>query len=83
MGGTFLSLLFLIAGSAIGAFFSEQADKMIKMACHTFYKKDRASEIIGGSVMAAIALFIPFAYFGFLGVLIGGAYHYYLKHTDN
>ena len=82
-GGVFWSFLLLIGGSIVGAFFSDAADKMIKMACRTFYKKDRTSEIIGGSVMAAVALFVPFVYFAFLGVLIGGAYHYYLGHSQD
>lgn len=81
MGGPFLSFIFIVIGSVIGIFCSDQADKMLKMACETFYKKNRTSEIIGGSVMIAVALFVPFIYFGFLGVLIGGAYHYYLKNV--
>lgn len=82
MGGPFLTFLFLVIGSAIGMFFSSRVDKLIKMACKTFYKKNRTSEIIGGAIMIAVALFVPFIFFGFLGILIGGAYHYYLRNVQ-
>ena len=35
-----------------------------------------------GGVKIVIALFLPFVYFGFLGLLAGSSYHYYIRHSQ-
>jgi hypothetical protein len=79
MGGPFLTFVFLIVGAVLGIFFPTQVDKGLKTVCKNLYKKNRVSEIVVGSITVAVALFIPFIYFGAIGLLAGSAYHYYTR----
>ena len=60
------SILFLVIGSIFGIFMPVQMDWAMKKIYSYSRWGNRTSAIIAESVKIAIALFLPFLYFGFL-----------------
>lgn len=73
------SMLFLVIGSIVGIFMPSQMDNVLKMVYSYSRGGSRTSAIIGEAVKIAVALFLPFVYFAFLGVMTGTAYQYYVN----
>lgn len=72
------SVLFLAIGAILGIFFPTQIDKAIKKV-YSFSIGAHMSVIVAEVIKIGIALFLPFIYFGFLGLMAGSAYHYYTR----
>lgn|GEM_PF-3313316 len=72
------SMLFLVIGSCVGIFLPRQMDMAMKKiySFSTFNRK--WGEIFAEGVKIALALFVPFIYFGFFGIMAGTAFQYYM-----
>lgn len=79
VGGTFITLLFFAIGAGMGIFLPDQVDGWMKKIFQALYKKNKASMAVVGSIKVVIALFVPFVFFGFFGLIAGSAYHYYSR----
>jgi hypothetical protein len=71
------SMLFLVIGSALGVFMSSQMDRILKKVYSFSRGESRTSVIVAEVIKIAVALFLPFIYFGFFGIMAGTAYQYY------
>ncbi len=71
------SALFLVIGAVVGLFWSKGVDPMIKKM-YSFSAGNKVMMIGSECVKILIALFIPFIYFAFVGLMAGTAYQYYL-----
>ncbi len=75
-------VLFLCLGAAVGLFFSATMDHWMRKV-YSFSSGEKKTYTIAAEAMKiAIALFLPFLYFAFLGVLGGTAYQYYIRHSQ-
>ena len=79
IGGRGLSILFISLGTIAGVYFPSYIDSWIKRLYMFLAGEKKMAEILVGVLKIAVALFIPFIYFGFLGLLAGSAYHYYTR----
>lgn len=72
------SMLFLVIGACVGVFLPRQMDRAMKKiySFSTFNRK--WGEIFAEGVKIALALFVPFLYFGFFGIMAGTAFQYYM-----
>lgn len=77
--GPKLTILFLAIGAIGGVLFSLPVERGLRQFYHFAYKKEKMTEILVGSLKIAIALFVPFLYFGLMGLLAGTSYHYHLR----
>ena len=78
--GTFgWCMLFLVIGSAVGIFFPHQMDRWVRKVYSFSRSGNHMSTVVAESAKIALALFLPFVYFAFLGVLAGTAYQYYVQ----
>ena len=76
------SVWLLVVGSILGIFMPMRMDWLMKKIYSYSKGESRISAIIAESAKIAIALFLPFVYFAFLGVMTGTAYQYYV-HTSH
>jgi uncharacterized membrane protein len=83
VGGAFITLFFLAAGAALGIFLPTRVDEALKKVFQALHKKNKASEIVIGMIKIVMALFVPFVFFGFIGVFAGSAYSYYSRKAEN
>jgi hypothetical protein len=72
-------MLALLIGSACGVFFSAWCDSMMKRVYAWSRWKNRTTMITTECAKIAIALFLPFVYFAFWGVLAGSACQYFIQ----
>lgn len=72
------SIILMAIGAILGVFFPNQVDQCIKKI-YSFSGEKKIGEMIAEIVKIAVALFLPFIYFGFLGLMAGVAYHYYAQ----
>lgn len=72
------SMLFLVIGSVLGIFMPTQMDGILKKIYSFSRGESRTSVIVSEVVKIAVALFLPFIYFAFLGIMSGTAYQYYV-----
>lgn len=73
------SLLFLAIGAILGLFAPSQMDAFM-MKAYAFSKGPKRGVVIAAeTVKILIALFLPFVYFGFVGVMAGTAMQYYIQ----
>jgi len=77
------SMLALLIGSACGIFFSSWCDSMLKRIYALSRRGNRASMVIAEGAKIAIALFLPFVYFAFWGVMAGSACQYFIHVTHS
>ena len=79
------SVIFMAAGAILGIFFPSHIDQGIKKIYFWSCGGNRMGEMLMEIGKIAIALFLPFLYFGFLGLMAGTAYHYYTRfvHQSN
>lgn len=76
------SILFLALGGIAGLFAPTQMDELL-MKIYSFSKgRSRPTVLIAEVVKIAVALFVPFVYFCFMGIMSGTAFQYYI-HTSS
>lgn len=76
------TILFTGLGAVLAMFFPAPIEKWLKQLYYFTYKQEKTTEMILGGVKIVIAIFIPFIYFGLLGLLAGTSYHYYIRHAQ-
>ena len=80
--GPKLTIFFLTIGALVAIFFPAPVEKGLKQLYSFTFKQEKMTEIIFGAVKIVIAIFIPFLYFGLIGLLAGASYHYYVRHAQ-
>ena len=80
--GPGMTIIFAALGTIVAIFFPAPIEKGLKQLYSFTYKQDKTTEIILGAVKIVVAIFIPFLYFGLLGLLAGTSYHYYIRHAQ-
>lgn len=75
------SMLFLVVGSIVGLFWAYPVDHLMKRIYQISGGQNRMMMLIAEGVKILIALFIPFLYFAFVGLMGGTAYQYYIRTT--
>jgi hypothetical protein len=78
--GPKFSILFLVIGAIAAILFPLSIEKMLKQLYSFTFKQEKMTEVIFGALKLIIALFIPFIYFGFIGLLAGSSYHYFIRY---
>lgn len=77
------SILFLAIGAIAGLFAPNQMDA-IMMKIYSFSKGASRAKVIAAEVIKiAVALFFPFVYFCFMGIMGGTALQYYIQHSSH
>ena len=76
------SVLFMAIGAILGVFFPSQVEKGMKKVYSFSVGDKKAKEYFIEGAKIAVALFLPFLYFGFLGLMAGTAYHYYSRFEE-
>lgn len=80
--GPGMAIAFMAIGTIVAIFFPAPVEKGLKQMYAFTYKQEKTTEIIIGAVKIVVAVFIPFLYFGLLGLLSGTSYHYYVRHSQ-
>lgn len=80
--GPKMTIGFLAIGVVLGIFFSVPVEKTLKQYYSFSYKQEKMTQMILGLVSIVVSLFIPFLFFGLLGLLAGTSYHYYSRHAQ-
>jgi uncharacterized membrane protein len=80
--GPKLAVFFTGLGCVITVLFPVPIERVLKQLYSFTLKQEKTTQMILGAVKIVIALFIPFILFGFLGLLAGGSYHYYVRHAQ-
>lgn len=78
MGSMGLTVISLAIGAIFGIFFPSPVDHGIKKL-FSLSGGSKTGDMVAEGIKIAVALFVPFLYFGFLGLLIGTGYHYYAR----
>ncbi len=76
------SIFFLALGTIVAIFFPAPIERGLKQLYSFTFKQEKTTEMILGGVSLIVAIFIPFLYFGLLGLLAGTSYHYYIRHSQ-
>lgn len=79
--GAELAIFFASVCAIIGILFPVIVETKLKQIYGFAIKQEKTTEMILGGVKIVIAIFLPFIYFGFLGLLGGTSYHYYIRHA--
>jgi hypothetical protein len=77
------SVLFLVIGSALGIYLPHRMDMVMKKVYSFSRGSSPKTMYIAEGVKIIVALLLPFVYFGFLGIMTGTAYHYYVHFSQN
>lgn len=80
--GPKMTITFLAIGVIVGIFFPAPVEKGLKQFYSFSYKQEKTTQMILGLVKVVVGLFIPFVFFGFMGLLAGTSYHYYTRHAQ-
>ena len=80
--GPKMAIFFLALGALLAIFFPAPVEKGLKQLYTFTFKQEKMTEIILGCVKLVVAIFIPFLYFGLLGLLAGTSYHYYIRQAQ-
>jgi hypothetical protein len=80
--GPKITILFATIGVILGVFFPAPVEKGLKQFYDFTFKQEKMTQLIIGCVKVVIGLFIPFVLFGFIGLLAGTSYHYYVRHAQ-
>ena len=75
------AIIFTALGSILAVFFPAPIEKGLKQFYNFTLKQDKTTEIILGGAKIVIAIFVPFLYFGMVGLLAGTSFHYYIRHA--
>jgi hypothetical protein len=76
------SILFAAIGAIFAISFPVQVDNKLKKFYKFSIHQEKGTEMVLGGVKIVIAIFLPFIFFGFLGLLAGVSYHFYIRHTQ-
>jgi hypothetical protein len=76
------TIIFTALGCIVAIFFPAPIEKGLKQLYSFTFKQEKTTEIIIGGVKIVIAIFVPFIYFGLLGLLAGTSFHYYIRHAQ-
>lgn len=79
MGTAGWSVLLLTVGSIVGIFFPAQVEQVLRKIHSGSLSAFTSKEMMIEGIRFAVAIFLPFIYFGFLGLMIGTCYHHYVK----
>lgn len=77
------SILFLVIGAVLGMFASVKMDMFMKKIYSFSGSGKKSAVIVAEVIKIAVAFFLPFLYFAFLGVLTGTAYQYYIHYSQS
>lgn len=80
--GPKMTLFFLTVGMLVAIFLPVTVEKWLKHLYSFTFKQEKMTEIILGVVKIIVAIFIPFLYFGLVGLLAGSSYRYYVRHAQ-
>lgn len=80
--GPGLTVIFTALGAIASIVFPVFMEKWVKQAYSFSFKQEKTTEMILGGVKLVVALFVPFLYFGVIGILAGTSYHYYIRHAQ-
>jgi hypothetical protein len=80
--GPKLTILFFAIGAIAAICFPAPVERGLKQLYHFTFKQEKTTEIIIGGIKIIVAVFIPFLYFGLMGLLAGTSYHYYIRHAQ-
>ena len=80
--GPKLTIFFLVIGALITIIFPVPVEKGLKQFYSFTFKQEKMTEILFGAVKIIVAIFIPFLYFGLIGLLAGSSFHYYVRHAQ-
>lgn len=80
--GPKLTIFFFTIGALVAIIFPVPIEKGLKQLYSLIFKQEKTTEVIFGVVKIVVAIFIPFLYFGFLGLMAGSSYHYYVRHAQ-
>lgn len=80
--GPGLTILFIALGCILAIFFPAPIERGLKQVYSFTVKQEKTTEMIIGGVKIVIAIFVPFIYFGLLGLLAGTSFHYYIRHAQ-
>lgn len=76
------SILFCAVGAIFAIAFPSQVDHKLKKFYSFSIHQEKTTEMILGGVKIVVAIFLPFIYFGLLGLLAGISYNYYIRHAQ-
>jgi hypothetical protein len=76
--GPGLTIVFTTVGAILAILFPAPIQKGLRQLYQFTYRQDKTTEIVLGAVKIIVAIFIPFLYFGLIGLLAGGSYHYHI-----
>ena len=76
------SILFAALGAIFAIAFPVQVDSKLKKFYKFSIHQEKTIEMVLGGVKLAVAIFLPFIFFCFLGLLSGVSYHFYIRHTQ-
>lgn len=80
--GPKLTIFFLTLGALVATILPTPTEKGLKQLYSFTFKQEKTTEIIFGAVKIIVAVFIPFIYFGLVGLLAGASFHYYVRHAQ-
>ncbi len=73
------SVFFIVIGMIFAMAYPMVVEKKLKQLYTFSLAQEKTVEMVLGGAKIIIALFLPFLYFGFLGLLAGTSYHYYIR----
>ncbi|HSX13433.1 MAG TPA: hypothetical protein VLE96_03325 [Chlamydiales bacterium] len=76
------SILFAAIGAIFALLFPEKVDRKLKRFYHFTINQEKTTEMVLGGVKLVVAIFLPFIFFCFLGLLAGVSYHFYIRHAQ-
>lgn len=80
--GAHWSIFFIGLGAIIGIVAPIATEKKLRYLYDFLLQQEKTTQMILGGVKIVIAIFLPFIYFGFLGLLAGTSYHFYVRHAQ-
>ncbi len=80
--GAGFSILFVAIGAIVAIAFPSATEKKLKKLYSFTLNQEKTIEMVLGGVKILIAIFLPFIYFGFLGLLAGTSYHHFIRHAQ-
>jgi len=80
--GPKLTIFFTALGCVIAILFPAPIERGLKQLYNFTFKQEKTTQLIIGAVKIVVAIFIPFLFFGVLGLLAGSSYHYYVRQSQ-
>lgn len=77
------SIWTLAAGAIATIFYPWRIDSLLKRTYTWKIGKSRSWGLILEGIKIAIALFVPYIYFAWIGMMAGSSIHYYIRHAHS